>query len=159
MPCASWTSGTTPLDFRAIPCHTNSMKNNNASSTLFQTGNDLSEDLISVYRSLKSDTFDVYQMTEDTDVTIVHSCKRGPSELIESDPVKGDTYRAGVAYDVFNVWIQIQTAIPGKTPGLKKCIAEDVRSFDDAWQIASEYVQDMQFDENYILENDYDDNF
>lgn len=129
------------------------MKNN---TTLFQTGNDLSEGFVSVNRTLKANNFDVYTMIEDCDVTIQHSTKRGPSELIESDPVRGNMYRAGIAFDVFSVWVQIQSADSSTgRPGCAKCIAEDLRSFDDAFDRAQMYIKDVQFDEMMILENDY----
>jgi len=125
-------------------------------ATLFQTGNDLSEGFVSVNRTLKANSFDVYTMIEDSDVTIQHSTKRGPSILVKEDKYNGNTYVAGDAYDVFNVWINIQD--PDSTigrPGMKKCIAEDLRSFDDAFERAQMYIKEVQFDEFAILENDF----
>ena len=110
--------------------------------TLFQTGNDLSDDFKSVcYRSLKDCSFDVYQLLQDSNVTIKHRARRGKPELIEEDPIKGNTYLAGIAYDSFDVWVQVQSADStiGR-PGCSKCVAEDVRTFVDAIAIAQEYV-------------------
>lgn len=125
-------------------------------ATLFQTGNDLSEGFVSVNRTLKANSFDVYSFVEDSDVTIQHSTKRGPSILVKEDKYNGNTYVAGDAYDVFNVWINVQDADStiGR-PGLKKCIAEDLRSFDDAFERAQMYIKEVQFDEFAILENDF----
>lgn len=125
-------------------------------ATLFQTGNDLSEGFVSVNRTLKADTFDVYSFVEDSDVTIQHSTKRGPSILVKEDKYNGNTYIAGIAYDVFNVWVNVQTADSSiGRPGLKKCIAEDLSTFDDAFDRAQMYIKEVQFDEMMILENDY----
>ena len=110
--------------------------------TLFQTGNDLSDDFKKIcYRRLKSNSFDVYQMIENSNVSIKHSTKRGPSELIEEDSIKGNTYIAGIAYDSFNVWVNIQDADPSiGRPGCSKCVAENVCNFADAIVIAQECV-------------------
>lgn len=130
----------------------------NNKTTLFQTGNDLSEGLVSVSRRLKGDTFDVYELIEDCDVTIKHSAKRGAPVLIKEDKYNGNTYAAGIAYDVFNVWVQVEHADSSKgRPGLSKCIAEDVLTFDDAIERAQMYIKEVQFDEMMIIENDYED--
>jgi hypothetical protein len=47
------------------------------------------------------------------------------------------TYIAGIAYDSFNVWIH-----KGKQPDgsfLESCVAEDVKSFDEAFSIAQSH--------------------
>lgn len=121
-------------------------------ATLFQTGNDLSEGLVSVQRRLKGDTFDVYEFIEDDSVTIKHSAKRGAPILIKEDKYNGNTYVAGDAYDVFNVWVRVRNAVPGGQSGLNVCIAEDVLSFDDALAIAQEHIQDVQFEMEMVEE-------
>ena len=109
---------------------------------LFETGNDLSDDFMKVcYRRMKSDSFDVYEMIGNSKVSINHRARRGPSELLKEDPIKGNTYVAGIAYDSFDVWVNVQDADSsiGRT-GCSKCVAEYVRTFDDAISIAQEYV-------------------
>jgi len=126
------------------------MKND---KTLFQTGNDLSEEMVAVFRSLKADTFDVYSFVEDSDVTVVHSAKRGAPILVKEDKYNGNTYVAGDAYDVFNVWVNIQDADStiGR-PGMKKCIAENVLNFVDALDIAFDYIKEVQFENEMVEE-------
>lgn len=110
--------------------------------TLFETGNDLSDDFMKVcYRRMKSDSFDVYQMIENSKVSIKHRARRGPSELIEENPINGNTYIAGIAYDSFDVWVDVQD--PDSTIGrigCSKCVGEDIRTFADAISIAQEYI-------------------
>ena len=109
---------------------------------LFETGNDLSDDFMKVcYRRMKSDSFDVYEMIGNSKVSIKHRARRGPSELIEEDPINGNTYIAGIAYDSFDVWVDVQD--PDSTtgrPGCSKCVGEDIRTFADAISIAQEYI-------------------
>jgi hypothetical protein len=109
---------------------------------LFETGNDLSDDFMKVcYRRMKSDSFDVYEMIGNSKVSIKHRARRGPSELIKEDPINGNTYVAGIAYDSFDVWVNVQDADSSiGRPGCSKCVAEDVRTFDDAISIAQEYI-------------------
>ena len=64
-------------------------------------------------------------------------------EKIASDPERGDTYLAGKAFDVFNVWVRVQDADPVKgTCGMSKCIGEGLRTFNDAVEIAQDYLRD-----------------
>jgi hypothetical protein len=109
---------------------------------LFETGNDLSDDFMKVcYRRMKSDSFDVYEMIGNSKVSINHRARRGPSELIKEDPINGNTYVAGIAYDSFDVWVEVQKADSAiGRPGCSKCVAEDVRTFDDAISIAQKYI-------------------
>ena len=110
---------------------------------LFQTGNDLSDNFMKVcYRRMKANSFDVYEMIGNANVSIKHHARRGPSELIKEDSIKGNTYVAGVAYDSFDVWVEVQKADStiGR-PGLNQCVAEDVRSFEDAIAIAQEHCK------------------
>ena len=61
--------------------------------------------------------------------------------MIEEDSIKGNTYIAGIAYDSFNVWVNIQDADPSiGRPGCSKCVAENVCTFADAIVIAQECV-------------------
>ena len=109
---------------------------------LFETGNDLSDDFMKVcYRRMKSDSFDVYEMIRNPKVSIKHRARRGPSELIKEDPIKGNTYVAGIAYDSFDVWVDVQDpdSSTGR-PGCSKCVGEDIRTFADAISIAQEYI-------------------
>lgn len=130
----------------------------NNKATLFQTGNDLSEGFVSINRTLKANSFDVYTMVEDCDVTIKHSAKRGTPILVKEDKYNGNTYVAGDAYDVFDVWVQLQEAdSTSGRPGCSKCIAENVLTFDDAIERAQMYIKEVQFDEMMIIENDYED--
>ena len=124
--------------------------------TLFQTGNDLSDDFMSIcYRALKGNTFDVYRMIDDSDVSINHRAKRGPSEFVGYSESGNAQYIAGIAYDSFDVWVNVQDAdsTTGR-PGCSKCIAEDVRSFDEAIGIAQDYIQDVKFEEEYYESDD-----
>lgn len=58
-------------------------------ATLFQTGNDLSDNFMKVcYRRMKANSFDVYEMIGNANVSIKHHARRGPSELIKEDPIK-----------------------------------------------------------------------
>lgn len=109
---------------------------------LFETGNDLSDDFMKVcYRRMKSNSFDVYEMIGNSKVSINHRARRGPSELIKEDPINGNTYVAGIAYDSFDVWVNVQDADSSiGRPGCSKCVAEDVRTFDDAISIAQKYI-------------------
>jgi hypothetical protein len=109
---------------------------------LFETGNDLSDDFMKVcYRRMKSDSFDVYEMIGNSKVSINHRARRGPSELIKEDPINGNTNVAGIAYDSFDVWVNVQDADSSiGRPGCSKCVAEDVRTFADAISIAQEYI-------------------
>jgi hypothetical protein len=93
------------------------------------------------YRRMKSDSFDVYEMIGNFKVSINHRARRGPSELIKEDPINGNTYVAGIAYDSFDVWVNVQDADSSiGRPGCSKCVAEDVRTFDDAISIAQKYI-------------------
>ena len=109
---------------------------------LFETGNDLSDDFMKVcYRRMKSDSFDVYEMIGNPKVSIKHRARRGPSELIKEDPIEGNTYVAGIAYDSFDVWVDFQDpdSSTGR-PGCSKCVGEDIRTFAYAISIAQEYI-------------------
>ena len=108
------------------------------SATLFLSGNDLSEkynlqDV--VVRRMKTNTFDVYSMIHNSDIEIKVRGRRGPSELIKEDPVKGNTYVAGESYDSFDVWVSHKEGLRGSS----HCIAEDLRSFNDAVQVAQQH--------------------
>ena len=95
--------------------------------TLFEIGDDLSNEFC--VRTMKTNRFDVYSLNENQNITIKHFTRRGPSEKIGEH-----TYIAGVAYDSFNVWIH-----NGKQPDgsfLQSCVAEDVKSFEEAFSIA-----------------------
>ena len=110
--------------------------------TLFQTGNDLSDSFMKVcYRRLKGNSFDVYEMIANPNVSIKHHSRRGSSELIKEDPINGNTYAAGIAYDSFDVWVNLQDAdsTTGR-PGCSKCVAEDIRSFEEALIVAMKNV-------------------
>ena len=108
-------------------------------ATLFLSGTDLSEshNLQSVcVRRMKTNTFDVYSLIHNPDIEIKVRGRRGPSELIKEDPVKGNTYVAGESYDSFDVWVR------NKITDLRwesSCIAEDLRSFDEAVQVAQRH--------------------
>ena len=109
-------------------------------STLFSQKVDLSEGMnngVTLYR--RSSNQDIYTLGF-SGVTIKHSAKRGAPELIESNPIRGNMYIAGEAYDVFDVWVIVRTAIPGERSGLSKCIAEDCLTFDEAIAAATAYL-------------------
>jgi hypothetical protein len=109
-------------------------------STLFSQKIDLSEGLnngVTLYR--RSSNQDIYTLGFSS-VTIKHSTKRGAPELIESNPIRGNMYIAGEAYDVFDVWVIVRTAIPGERSGLSECIAEDCLTFDEAITAATAYL-------------------
>lgn len=111
-------------------------------TTLFSQRVDLSENLKNSGVALHSRArnFDIYTLGF-SGVTIKHSAKRGPSELIESDPIKGNLYIAGEAYDVFDVWVNLRTANPSTgQSGLSKCIAEDCLTFREAMEFANAYL-------------------
>ena len=98
--------------------------------TLFEIGDDLSNEFC--VRTMKTSRFDVYTLNENQNIKIKHCTRRGPSEQIGEC-----TYIAGIAYDSFNVWIH-----KGKQPDgsfLESCVAEDVKSFDEAFSIAQSH--------------------
>lgn len=110
--------------------------------TLFETGNDLSDDFMKVcYRRMKTNSFDVYEMIGNSNVSIKHHARRGPSEFVGYTENGSAQYIAGVAYDSFDVWVNVQDADStiGR-PGCSKCVAEDVRTFVDAIVIAQEHI-------------------
>ncbi|NCV79984.1 MAG: hypothetical protein EBW25_04280, partial [Actinobacteria bacterium] len=93
--------------------------------TLFETGNDLSDDFMKVcYRRMKSNSFDVYEMIGNSKVSIQHRARRGPSEFVGYSESGNAQYIAGIAYDSFDVWVNVQDAdsTTGR-PGCSKCIA------------------------------------
>ena len=111
-------------------------------STLFSQRIDLSEGLkngFTLYN--RSNNQDIYTLGF-SGISIKHSTKRGAPELIESNPIRGNMYIAGEAYDVFDVWVIVRTAIPGERSGLTKCIAEDCLTFDEAIDAATAYLTD-----------------
>jgi hypothetical protein len=111
-------------------------------ATLFQTGNDLSQDFMKVcYRRMKNDSFDVYEMIGNSNVSINHRARRGAPEFAGYTENGSAQYIAGEAFDSFDVWVNVQDAdsTTGR-PGCSKCVAEDIRSFADAVAIAQEYV-------------------
>lgn len=110
--------------------------------TLFETGNDLSEDFMKVcYRRMKTNSFDVYEMIENSNVSIKHHTRRGPSDFVGYTDNGSAQYIAGIAYDSFNVWANLQNADPSNgRPGCSKCVAEDISTFADAIAIAQEYI-------------------
>jgi hypothetical protein len=111
-------------------------------ATLFQTGNDLSDDFTKVcYRRMKANSFDVYEMIGNSNVSIKHHARRGPSEFVGYTENGSAQYLAGIAHDSFDVWMKVQDADSSiGRPGCSKCVAEDVRSFADAIAIAQEYI-------------------
>ena len=93
--------------------------------TLFQTGNDLSEDYKKVcVRTLKTDTFDVYVLLANPQVKVKHSARREKPEHLGNG-----LYIAGEAYDSFDVWIM-------EDANNEACKAENVKSFEDALTVA-----------------------
>jgi hypothetical protein len=111
-------------------------------STLFSQKVDLSEGLkngFTLYN--RSHNQDIYTLGF-SGVSIKHSAKRGAPELIESDPIKGNRYIAGEAFDVFDVWVLVRHAIPGERSGLSKCIAEGCLTFNEAIASATAYLTD-----------------
>lgn len=107
------------------------------SATLFLSGNDLSENYKSVcVRRMKTNTFDVYSLIHNPDIEIKVRGRRGPSELIKEDPVKGNTYVAGESYDSFDVWVKNKIT---DRHSKHSCIAENLRSFDEAIQVAQRH--------------------
>lgn len=111
-------------------------------ATLFLSGNDLSEkyNLQDVFvRRMKTNTFDVYCMIHNSDIEIKVRGRRGPSELIKEDPVKGNTYVAGESYDSFDVWVSNKEGLRWSS----RCIAEDLRSFDTAVQVALRHNEQL----------------
>ena len=102
-------------------------------TTLFSQRLDLSDAHAGVCLYNRSYNRDTYTVGF-SGVSIYHSAKRGPAEVVEGESISGGTlYIAGEAYDVFSVWAQVQTADStiGR-PGMSKCIAEDCLTFDDA---------------------------
>lgn len=113
-------------------------------ATLFSQRIDLSEGHKGVTLYNRSRNQDIYTVGFSS-VTIKHSAKRGAPELIESDPIKGNLYIAGDAYDTFDVWAQVRIADSAAgISGLSKCIAEDCESFDEAIVAAFAYLSNAQ---------------
>ncbi len=93
--------------------------------TLFQIGNDLSENYKNVcVRRLKSPRIDVYQMLANPLVSVKHSQLRHQPEHLGNG-----LYLAGEAYDSFDVWIM-------EDANTEACKAENVKSFEDALTVA-----------------------
>ena len=113
-------------------------------TTLFSQRIDLSEGLkgsgITLYRrDRRQDTYTLGFSS----VTIIHTTKRENPEKIASDPERGDTYLAGKAFDVFNVWVRVQNADPEKgICGKSKCIGEELPTFKDAVALAQDYLRE-----------------
>ena len=106
-------------------------------ATLFLSGKDLSENYKDVcFRRMKTNTFDVYSLIHNPDIEINVRGRYGPSELIKEDPVKGNTYVVGESYDSFNVWVKNKIT---DRHSEHHCIAENLRSFEDAIQVAQQY--------------------
>lgn len=112
--------------------------------TLFSQRIDLSEGLkgsgIALYRrDRRQDTYTLGF----SGVTIIHTTKRENPELIASDPERGNTYLAGKAFDVFNVWVRVQDADPerGILCGKSKCIGEGLHTFRDAVSLARDFLR------------------
>lgn len=103
------------------------------SKTLFLIGDDLSENIEGVNRTTKARNFDVYTMLDNPNIKIKHETRRGPSELVEEDPINGNIYLAGVAYDVFNVWVDCDHG--------SSCVAENVLTFGEALNIAKQNLK------------------
>lgn len=101
-----------------------------ALKTLFETGNDLSEGL-DCYRRLKDCSFDVYEMSANSNVTIKHRAIRHKPEWSDEH----NCYFAGVAYDSFNVWVRKSTGDKIQ-PSIDSCVAENVSTFEEAYHIA-----------------------
>jgi hypothetical protein len=111
-------------------------------ATLFQTGNDLSEDFMKdCVRRMKTSSFDLYTMIENPKVSIKHHARRKSPEFVGYTKDGGSRFVVGESFDSFDVWVQLQDAdsVAG-IPGCSKCVAEDVRSFDVAIAIAKEFV-------------------
>lgn len=102
--------------------------------TLFQQGNDLSDDFMKVcYRRMRANTFDVYQMIDNPDVEIKHRARYDKPVWNE----ESQCYFPGDAYDSFNVWVK-RNDNPSRPH--YACVAEDLRSFEDAINVAKQYV-------------------
>lgn len=102
-------------------------------ATLFQTGNDLSEDFMKVcYRRMKTNSFDVYQMIENSNVSIKHQTRRGPSEFVGYSDNGNAHYIAGVAFDSFNVWVS--------NGNESSCVCENASTFEDAIAVALKHI-------------------
>lgn len=107
------------------------------SATLFLSGIDLSENYKNVcVRRMKANTFDVYSLIHNPDIEIKVRGRRGPSELIKEDPMKGNTYVVGESYDSFDVWVKNKIT---DRHSVHHCVAEDLRSFDEAIQVAQQH--------------------
>jgi hypothetical protein len=100
--------------------------------TLFQTGNDLSEGY-DCQRRLKDCSFDVYEMNDNSNVTIQHRALRHKPEWSDEH----NCYFAGLARDSFNVWVKKDHNDRHST---SICVGEDLGTFEDAYSIASQYV-------------------
>jgi len=97
-------------------------------ATLFLSGNDLSENYTDVVRQMKANTFDVYSLIPNSDIEIKVRGRRGPCEQIGEN-----RYLAGESYDSFDVWVKNKIT---NRQWESSCIAEDLRSFNDAVQVA-----------------------
>lgn len=107
-------------------------------ATLFQSGNDLSEQFnvqnVCV-RRMKTNSFDVYTLLHNPDIEIKVRARRGPSEFLGYSENGNSRYVAGIAYDSFDVWVNNREGLRFSS----SCIAEDLRSFVDAVQVAQQY--------------------
>ena len=102
-------------------------------ATLFQTGNDLSDDFMKVcYRRMKTNSFDIYQMIGNPNVSIKHRTRRGPSEFVGYSENGNANYIAGIAFDSFDVWVQNGNG--------SSCVCENASTFEDAIAVALKHI-------------------
>ena len=80
---------------------------------------------------MKANTFDVYSLIHNPDITIKVRGRRGPCEKIGEN-----TYLAGESYDSFDVWVKNKIT---DRHWESSCVAEDLLSFDEAVQIAMQH--------------------
>lgn len=102
--------------------------------TQFQQRLDLSVNHSDFVLAKRTATRDYYEFKRMPTFRIYHGTKRGPSKLLNRDPItKIETYLVGDPYDVFDVWHQQRYADPSRgIPGLNAQLSSDHLSFADA---------------------------
>jgi len=103
-------------------------------ATLFSLRKDLSAPHPDFKLARQTSSRDKYEFIKNDDFVIQHYAKLAKAKLIDSDPIRGNTYVSDGAYDVFDVWVR--TDNPDKSqscaPNIYTREREDLTSFAEA---------------------------
>jgi len=103
-------------------------------ATLFSLRQDLSEPHPDFKLVRQRDARDYYEFSKNDDFVIQHYARFAKAKLIDSDPIRGNTYVSDGPYDVFDVWVR--TDNPDKSmscaPNIYTRERENLTSFAEA---------------------------